>query len=261
MGAERVSRVLILGFLAAGVWTGPIMAAERPPLSAIEWLSNSIAIPAPPAAVGPPEPAATLPSDIAVTTLNAPVPDLAGLIEAHTLGLEPDLWGRSSAGDIARALAVLPDAHTAPSSLQGFLHDLMVAKLDPPIDATVDESLFLARIDRLLDLGQLASAERLIASAGATEPRRFRRAFDIALLTGTETDACKLIEQTPDISPTYPTRIFCLARGGQWDVAAITLGNAEALDILTPEEDQLLLHFLDPELFEGEALPLSLIHI
>ena len=241
--------------LLAGVVAGQVYAAESAPLSAIDWLSDSIAMPEAPAVPGEQEPSASLPSSITVAPLDAPVPDRAGLISARSLGIAPDLWGRSASLDLASALAALPDARLAPPSLRAFLRDLLIARLDPPINATEDDSLYLARLDRLLELGHLSAAKRLIDAAGAPEPRRFRRAFDIALLSGTEANACQVIEETPDISPTYPARIFCLARGGKWDVAAITLGNAEALGILTPEEDQLLLHFLDPELFEGEALP------
>lgn len=203
----------------------------------------------------PQAPAASLPPAITVAPLDAPVPDRAGLIDASRLGIEPGLWGRSSASDLAGAIASLPDVRSAPPSLRRFLHDLLVVRLDPPLDAGEDDSLYLARIDRLLDMGQLASANGLIDAAGSSESQRFRRAFDIALLTGDETEACKTIEVTPEISPTYPTRIFCLARLGQWDVAALTLGNAEALGILSTEEDNLLLHFLDPDLFESEPLP------
>jgi hypothetical protein len=92
------------------------------------------------------------------------------------------------------------------------------------------------------------------------EPERFRRAFDIALLKETETRACETIARTPDISPTFQARIFCLARNGDWEVAALTLGTAEALDLLEPDQEQLLLHFLDPELFEGDPLPPVPVH-
>ncbi len=227
---------------------------EGKPLSAIDWLSNSIALPekAPPAAV--PEPVAPLPS-ISVSTLDQPLPDRAGLVDARDLGVQPGLWGRSSAAELAAMIAQLPDAADAPPALRVFLHDLMVARLDPPVDAASDQSLYLARIDKLLAMGHLGAANDLIKAAGAPEPERFRRAFDIALLTGTEADACRTIEETPEISPTYPARVFCLARNGKWDVAALTLGNAEALGILTPEEDKLLLYFLDAELFENEPVP------
>lgn len=241
--------------LLADVVTGTAIAAEKGPLSAIEWLSDSVAFPDLPSKAEPGGPVVSVPAAISVAPLDAPVPDRAGLVSARSLRIKPDLWGRSASRDLAEALAALPDARLAPHSLRTFLHGLMIARLDPPIDASEDDSLYLARLDRLLEIGHLDAARRLIDAAGAPEPRRFLRAFDIALLSGTETDACRVIEQTPDLSPTYPARIFCLARGGQWDVAAVTLGNAEALGILTQEEDQLLLHFLDPELFEDQALP------
>ena len=242
-----VCAVLALSAVSAG-------ANDRVPLSAIDWLSDSINLPE--TALAPKEAvAATRPPDVSVAVLGAEVPDTVGLVSAEELGLEPGLWGRTVAGDVAAAIAALPSAHSAPPSMRRFLHDLLSARLEPPIDASDDDSLFLARLDGLLRLGQVESARRLIDAAGMTEPRRFRRAFDVALLTGTETEACRVIEMTPDLSPTYPARIFCLARLGQWDVAALTLGNAEALGILSPEEDQLLLHFLDAELFEGDPIP------
>lgn len=253
MAIDRALRTIacMCGLVVAGA----ARAAEQAPLSAIDWLSDSIALPEASADSTQPGPSASLPSAITVAPLDAPVPDRAGLISARALGVHPGLWGRSASSDLANAINALPDGRSAPPTLRSFLHDLLVVRLDPPIDATVSDSLFLARLDRLLELGHLGSAKRLIDAAGAPEPKRFRRAFDIALLTGTETEACKVIEETPEISPTYPARIFCLARNGQWDVAAITLGNAEALGILAPEEDQLLLHFLDAELFESEPLP------
>ena len=246
-----------LGCLAVFVAfsSGEGQAEDGAPLSAIDWLSNSIEVPLDEPASDEDTPLATLPSDITVLPLDAPSPDTAGLRPASDLGLDKDIWGRSSAGDLAKALVELPDGSEAPPSVRRFLRGLLTLELEPPIDAAIDESFFLARVDRLLAMGHLEDAHKLLQRAGVADAERFRRAFDIALLRGSETEACRLIEQTPDLSPTYPARIFCLARLGQWDVAALTLGNAEALGILTPEEDQLLLHFLDPELFEDEPLP------
>ena len=248
----RISTSLVVGLMIGHAGAG--LAAEGDPLSAIDWLSDSITLPedVPPTVV--PEPVAP-PSEISVSPLDQPVPDRAGLMDARDLGVPPGLWGRSSAAELAQMIAQLPEAQDAPPSLRVFLHDLMVARLDPPVDAASDQSLYLARIDKLLAMGHLGAANDLITAAGVPEPQRFRRAFDIALLTGTESEACRVIEQTPDISPTYPARVFCLARNGKWDVAALTLGNAEALGILTPEEDKLLLIFLDAELFENEPVP------
>lgn len=255
MKIDRRFVALGVGMMLVGATAGASVASERAPLSAIEWLSDSVDLPDTATAALPVTPSASLPPIISVAPIDQPVPDRVGLMSSRALGLDPGLWGRSSSADLARALDTLPDASLSVPSLRGFLHDLLAARLTPPIDASEDDSLFLARLDLLLEMGRLDAANRLIEAAGTTEPRRFRRFFDIALLTGTETEACKVIEEAPEISPTYPARVFCLARGGLWDVAAITLGNAEALGILTEEEDQLLLHFLDPELFEGEPLP------
>ena len=252
------TRASLTGLCLAAFWGGgalPIAAEEGAPLSAIDWLSNSVVEPVPEPAVEPQVPLATLPSDITVLPLDAPSPDQVGLRPAGALNLDPGLWGRSSAADLARALVDLPDGAEAPPSVMRFLTALLTLEFTPPIDAAIDDTFFLARVDRLLSMGQLEPAEALLRAAGLDEAERFRRAFDIALLKGTETEACRTIEETPDLSPTYPARIFCLARLGEWDVAALTLGNAEALGILTPDEDALLLHFLDPELFEGEPLP------
>ena len=234
--------------------SGHALPAEDAPLSAIDWLSNSVDV-APDPQVISDQPLATLPDSVTVLPLDAPTADDAGLKPASDLGLDPGFWGRSSASDLAWALIDLPDSSEAPPSTTRFLRELLVTEFRAPIDAAIDDQFFLARVDRLLALGQLDLAQDLISKAGPIEPNRFRRAFDIALLRGEETEACRVIEETPDLSPTYPARIFCLARLGQWDVAALTLGNAEALGILTPEENQLLLHFLDAELFEGEPVP------
>ena len=229
-------------------------AQEASPLSAIDWLSDSVDE----TAALPPTnetPAASLPTEVAVLPLDTPVADAAGLFEAADLDLDPGIWGRSAAADLARSLARIPDTAEGPPAARRFLNRLMLARLNAPIDAAVDETFFLARLDWLLGHAHLDDAKALIEAAGPVDPQRFRRLFDIAILKGEETQVCRQVEEAPDLSPTYPARIFCLARLGQWDVAALTLGNAETLDILSDDEEQLLLHFLDPELFEGEPVP------
>jgi hypothetical protein len=84
----------------------------------------------------------------------------------------------------------------------------------------------------------------------------FRRRFDVALLSGSEQTACAEMRDDPSISPTYPARIFCLARTDEWHTAAVTLDTATALGLLSPEEDDLLARFLHPEL-EEELPPLG----
>lgn len=251
MGTRR-TRALAL--LAAALLPLSGVAQDGSPLSAIDWLSDSVDDSGPPQVADEP-PAASLPTEVSVLPLDTPVADAAGLLDAGDLAIDPGLWGRSAASDLARALARVPDTGDGPPAARRFLNRLMLARLTPPIDAAVDDSFFLARLDWLLSHAHLDDARNLIEAADPANPRLFRRLFDIAILKGEVAQVCRQIEETPDLSPTYPARIFCLARLGQWDVAALTLGNAESLGILSDDEEKLLLHFLDPELFEGEPVP------
>ena len=98
----------------------------------------------------------------------------------------------------------------------------------PIIDAAIDESFFLARVDRLLSMGQLDMAGDLLRAAGLDAPERFRRAFDIALLQGTETQACRALKDQMHLAPDYMARVFCTARLGDWRAAAVTLEDARS---------------------------------
>jgi hypothetical protein len=228
-------------------------AAAEAPLSAIDWLSQSVALPAalPPASAN--EPAITegaKTSDIAVSVLDGPSPDGTGLLSPAVTGLPRALWGLGRTEEIvelirAERLDTLP-------ALQSLLTVLLLAEAEPPADAGGRGALLLARIDKLLDMGALDQAAALLEAAGATEPELFRRSFDVALLTGTEDRACVQMRENPQLAPTFPARIFCLARSGDWNAAALTLRTAQALGFVTPEEDALLSRFLDPELYEEE---------
>ncbi|TCO69803.1 hypothetical protein [Rhodovulum euryhalinum] len=230
-------------------------ARAEPPLSAIDWLSESVTGPAtravPPAlSPGP----GTEP--IEVQPLAGPNADAVGLLPAQVTGLPGDLWGSGRPTEIARAIRA-ERVDTLPA-VQALLFTLLMAELDPPAAARAGEegALLLARIDKLLDLGALDQAQALVERAGPTNPELFRRWFDISLLTGQEDRACAAMRATPDIAPTFPARVFCLARGGDWNAAALTLETARALGFVTDEEDALLARFLDPELAEtGEPLP------
>lgn len=238
--------------------TGAAADEDAAPLSAIDWLSDSVAsdpaLPVTPAPLpGGDTALSALPAPVATLPLDAPLPDAIGLLSADEAGLPADLWGTSPAADIARRLRDEP-LETLPE-MGALLHRILLARLEPPVDASEDTSLFLARIDRLLQLGHLSEAAALLDRAFKTDPEIFRRTFDVALLTGAEDEACRTMRLTPEISPTYPARIFCLARGGDWQAAALTLETAKALDILTEDEDHLLARFLDPELFEDVDPP------
>ncbi len=224
------------------------------PLSAIDWLSDSLAAPAAPRngpAPGEPgiaESAAIAP--ISVSPLGRTSPDAVGLLPAAVTGLPADLWGPANPADIARQIA---KAETdLPAALRGLLYTLLLAELTPPRGDGPDpgDAIFLARIDKLLELGALEPAQALLARAGPENPEIFRRWFDTSLLLGTEDRLCEVLRATPSLSPVFAARVFCLARGGDWKAAVLTLGTGRSLGLISPEHDALLARFLDPDLFE-----------
>ena len=232
------------------------------PLSAIDWLSQSVATPATGdtggLAVAIDEPPVTgqggaLPQPVATTSLDGPSPDAVGLIAPSVSGLPPALWGAGLTSEVAARLVNHPD-DALPALRQLFL-TILLAEVAAPVDAGGRGDLLQVRIDKLLALGALEQAAALIDAAGATTPEMFRRAFDVALLTGAEDRACDRMADAPHLAPTVPARIFCLARSGDWDTAALTLHTSEALGQITADQATLMARFLDPDLFEGEAPP------
>ncbi|GFE63700.1 hypothetical protein [Litoreibacter roseus] len=257
----NTSRLLGRTFgLAAFLLSGPAFAqatAEGPPLSAIGWLSDTIAIPA---RLGPRE----LPDQTRAVTATSATParintvplgqtnaDAVGLLPRSVTGLPDDFWGNSSSAELARLIADL--RADLPPPLADLLRQILLAELAPPVDSTRDAKLFLARVDRLLATGALNEARALLERAGPTDPRLFRRWFDVSLLSGQEDQACRQMLGIPEIAPTIPARVFCLARGGDWSTAVATLMAAETLKVISTSEADLLARFLDPELADGQA--------
>lgn len=252
----------LLPALTCGLWLA-MPAFAQGPLSAIDWLSQSVERPAS-AGTGTatgasrlPEPPVTsqsaLPQDVAVSRLDAPSPDGAGLLSSQVTGLPRSLWGMGLEAEIIAAIAAT-EADLLPA-LQGLMMTLLLAESTPPVDGSGRGLLLLARIDRLLSMGALDQASALMTASGSASAEVFRRAFDVALLTGNEDQGCDLMRATPNLAPTLPARIFCLARSGDWNAAALTLRTAQALGHVDAADDALLSRFLDPDLYEGEALP------
>ncbi|WP_373635422.1 hypothetical protein [Yoonia sp. SS1-5] len=187
---------------------------------------------------------------ITVTPLDRASKDPIGLLPGTVTGLPRTMWS-ASPEDILVTLVRAERVDTLPA-IQDFMKVLMLAEADPPLGAGPEGALFLARVDKLLDLAALDQAKALIEEATPDTPALFRRWFDVALLTGSEDDACDVIKNTPSIAPTYPARIFCLARNGDWSAAALTLNTHRVLGDINPQEEALLSRFLDPELYEDE---------
>lgn len=239
---------------AAFLCTG---AQAQQPLSAIDWLSQSVV--APPQGgkstplPGQPATATRGPvtENVSVSVIGGTSANATGLLPPQVTGLPPALWGLGKTTDIVAAIG-RERLQTLPS-LRGLLLTVLLAESEPPADAGPGNAVLIARVDKLLDLGALDQARALIDAAAVTaDPELFRRSFDVDLLTGTEDSGCKTMVASPGLAPTFPARIFCLARSGDWNAAALTLRTGQALGYVTEEEDALLSRFLDPDLYEGE---------
>ena len=270
------SRVLALMVVMAGLCASPAIGEKRP-LSAINWLSQSLKAPAAtgvqpapvangatgngtqatlPAVAGEVAVAKTgaLPLPVAVSVLGGPSPDAVGLLPASVTGFPRKLWGPGRSTDIAAAIgAVRLDGLPA---LQGLLMTLLLAEAEAPPDSAGSGVLLIARIDKLLEIGALDQAQALINAAGAASSADlFRRSFDVALLTGEEDRACTVMQSAPGLAPTLTARVFCLARAKDWSTAALTLRTSQALGQSNPADDALLTRFLDPDLFGDDPMP------
>ncbi|GHC44470.1 hypothetical protein [Neogemmobacter tilapiae] len=247
------------GVLGIACLTSLPAQAEQP-LSAINWLSDSVTTPAG-TVVAPdgttvlePDVTKSPVPDVVISVLDAPTLDTAGVLSSSITGLPKRLWGMGRTQDIA-AMITAERADALPS-LQALFITLLLAEADAPPDSDGSGVLLLARIDKLLAIGALDQAAELIAAAGEDTPELFRRNFDISLLLGAEDQACEKMQAVPELAPTFPARIFCLVRAGDWNAAALSLQTGKALGRISDSEDALLRRFLDDELADGaEPLP------
>lgn len=243
---------LLAGMALAGLVSPAGAQDAAQPLSAIDWLSESLDRPvaAPPPEGRPP------PAPITVRPLDQPGPDGLGVLTSAQTGLPRGLWAEASRDDVIDRIARFPK-ETLPA-VRALFRQILLARLDPPRGPATQPAgaLFTARVDAALDRGDLSAARLLLDAAAQSRPDLFRRAFDVALLTGQEDAACARLRGAPALAPSYPVRIFCLARTGDWRAAAITLRTAQALGALEPEMQALLDRFLELEAFDG-AQPLA----
>ena len=233
----------------AAVWTVLALAgvlptlaqAEGKPLSVIGWLSQSVALSERKAASDParsqanlpavrgeaPVSSGAVPAVVATTVLGKPLLDAVGLLPPAVTGFPANLWGIGKSAEIASQISQIGEDSLP--ALRSLLVTLLLAEAQAPIDSTGGGGLLLARIDKLLAMGALDQAQALIDAAGAdANAELFRRSFDVSLLTGDENQACTLLKSAASLSPTLTTRVFCLARQGDWTAAALTLRSLTA---------------------------------
>jgi len=239
--------------LLIGVLLGQPVGAEAP-AGAIDWLNEAINNP-PEFTTAPETPPLVSVDDIASEKkgLQPVSPNAAGLLAPNVTGLPVDMWGDTKPGEIVQALQGFP-RQGLPAVHQLFRH-ILLAQADPPVDPDPDALVLQARVSRLFDIGALDPAEALLTLARPETPSLFAPSFDIAILTDRTLEVCKLLQDVPAITNDIAARVYCLARGGDWNAAAITLSLGATIGAIDDIREQELLWFLDPVMFEDAAEP------
>lgn len=249
----RIRAGIVLLCFAAG----PLFAET--PLSAIDWLDDTPTVraaqPASPA-LSKDEPktatTATRPN-VTVAPLGTAAPQTSGLVPQSVTGLPVDLWARSDINILTTRLQRFPNIEVP--ALQSLLFSMMLTETEPLSNRKATDRLLTARVAYLTRQGALDPALDLLAQSGAfAKPAHAQTWFDMSLLAGQSDSACMAVVSGRSAVKDYGARIYCLARTGAWDDAALLLGSGSALELIPAYDAQLLTHFLDPELAEDEPL-------
>lgn len=249
----RQAKALILVFL-----TAPVSTTAQEPLSAIDWLDAPVSVSvAAPRSVPPDESPISkgiITPDVAVMPLGAQRSDSVGLLPSATTGLPSHLWQASTTATLMAQLSALPD--TPLPATQALYYTLLLAEADPPADAGANAAFLIARLNALRTYGAVDPALALLERAGPATAPLFDSWLDLALLAGVEDAPCEALAQNPVLTDRYSARIYCTARAGDWQTAALTFESAQALGLLSAVEADLLAQFLDPETIDtGPDLP------
>lgn len=243
-----------------------VVAQSNSPLSAIDWLNQNApttgtiqpaAQPAPAQPAKRAEPATARSGaapEVTVMPLDAAITRRLGLLPFRVTGLPPQMWTGSDPDMLHFKLRSA--ARQRISAAQELLLMLMLAEADDLRPDAAGLRWTEARLDTLLDLGAVEPALALVQQADATRSAGLmERWFTLALLSKQETGPCTALSDAPALAPSDALRIYCIARLGDFDTAALLFGTAGALDLLSESDEALLARFLDPDLFAQDPLP------
>ena len=229
--------------------SGDQTTATPPPAEILPTTPSDQSPTAPTTAPSSPPDSAPAQPEITVSRIGDVQKDAVGLLPGSISGLPSNFWGDSDVQTIAGLISKQPTDGLP--ALLSMLYTILLAEVDAPTGDTSGARLLLARTDKLLDLGALEQAQALLERAGPDQAEIFRRWFDVSLLTGHVDHACTAMQAAPGFAPTLQARIFCLARNGDWNAAAVTLATGETLGFIKKADADLLARFLDPGMYEG----------
>jgi hypothetical protein len=198
-------------------------------------------------------PAMAADEQILVSPLSGIQKDAVGILSPEGANLPRDFWRYSTATSLAKQIN--PYIETAPAAVSALMTRIMLAELSPPVSEASKADLLIARLNYLSSAGQLEAVEALLSKAGPNDPYLFPIWFNTALISKRTSAACLAMAKRQSLAPNLESRVFCLARGGDWDAAALTLRMGGALGSIDEYHQSLLERFLDPELYEGDLDP------
>ena len=242
------ARRALAAALSTFLCTSPL-AAEGP-LSAIDWLQETLLVPDPSGLypVTPPTGDAWIDGAITMRPLDRVHPDAVGLFPPARVGLARDFWGPSTAEELAPLVAALP-GDTLPA-LRTLAYRLLLAEFDAPRGASPEAQgspLLAARIDKLYEFGALDQALALLETLDSRDTGLKLRWLEIALLLGDEAPVCERALAGSGPFPFEAAQIYCQARNGDWPGAEAAFDTATEDGTLTPPYDTLLARFLEVE--------------
>ncbi len=200
-----------------------------------------------PAAQNAPVAQSALPPKIESTPLQAQGPGAVGLLPSSKTGLPGTLWLGSDPKTLSNLIRAVEQPVPA---LRGLMRTLMLAEADPPQTGANSVAHLGLRLDWLLDHGAVDEALAMLDIVGVDDPQLFSRWADLNLLVGRPEPVCRTLMVRPRLSNDFALRIYCTARGGDWNRAALILRSAETLGELDSRNADLLARFLDHELHE-----------
>ena len=220
------------------------------PLSAIDWLSNTISNP--PHFLTEPQSRSNIRNSFTGIS-EEPLPRVSrntvGVYAGQRFGFPHDLWSGDDETELASLIDQLPVIRIF--QLQSFTKKLLISELPPPTSTPgVEESggIFLKkRIEKLVKVGALDEAETLINLSLPNILGLVNVWEDVSLLTNRPDNLCNTILNSFGLDVTPAVKVICLARSGDWNAAAILLTSAATLGQIDVELETLLIKYLDPE--------------
>ncbi|MEN8710092.1 MAG: hypothetical protein ABF310_08785 [Paracoccaceae bacterium] len=248
---------LQLGVGLAIFWASAAQSAE--PLAAIDWLieppTRQIANEDEESGALGAKSGFALPIAVTTGALTDYNINAAGLITAQTARLPSDLWPSTQIAHAARILPRVPKLKSKEANL--LLAALLMAENDA--DRVFDTvPLFIARIEKLVDLGALEAAAALISLASEyNDDRLIRLALDIALIRGPAPRECTAAITADALGHEEDrlVEIYCHAVTKNWHEAELLLITSEALDLLSDVDLELMWQFMDPEYADTAPAP------